>query len=341
MTSPRAWGGTGGSILLLLLLLGCRPTESTLPKAHHASGRILVVANAALWEGTPGESLRDVFLQAIPGLPQPEPYFTLTHVPPADFSSTLQRWDKILALSQQRNGRTTPQHRWVKNKFARGQSLLFLSAKEIPALNRYIQAHATSFREHFEQKDKAHLAKKLFAVRNKPAESSIREKYALSLQIPHGYEIAKEVKEKDGGFFLWLRHYSPTLDKNLWIVATPQETPILPSHAFDHRARLASRYMRDSEKEGLYLSEQTVVPAVTKQTSFRGHPAVERRGLWQLSDRSSGGPFVSYTFTRPALKKLYYAEGFVYCPAKDKRYFMREVELILLTMHHASVSPYE
>jgi hypothetical protein len=49
-----------------------------------------------------------------------------------------------------------------------------------------------------------------------------------------------------------------------------------------------------------------------------------------------GGGFLSYTFVDEELGRLYYIEGFIYCPGKKKRAYIREIEAILKTFRLAS-----
>jgi hypothetical protein len=42
-----------------------------------------------------------------------------------------------------------------------------------------------------------------------------------------------------------------------------------------------------------------------------------------------GGPFLGYAVTDQPQGLIYYIEGFVFAPGKDKREYMREIEAIL------------
>ena len=88
--------------------------------------------------------------------------------------------------------------------------------------------------------------------------------------------------------------------------------------------------MRDVEKPDVYMTTQDV-PHQVQEVNFNGKYAKETRGLWKLSDISGGGAFVSYVFVDESQKRMYYLEGYAYAPSKDKREFMREIEVILST----------
>lgn len=311
-------------------MFSCQQPSSMLPRAHHDPGRILIVAEPLVWAGAAGEAFRAIFLKAMPSLPQPEPFFTLLHVSPAALSPTLKKRDKIIILSvdQQR----AAAHQLMNDRFARGQSLLFVTADTVTDLAVHVETHGLAFRKYFVQKDKAQLAKELFSKRNKKVEEWLQQTYRIAIKLPHGYAVAKSIKE-EGSHFLWLRNYTQTLDKNIWMVSIPFTDELTEQAVGVWRARFAKKYMRDSEKKSIYLAEQSVIAPLAQATHFHQMHAVEYRGLWRLSDYSNGGPFLGYAFVLPAVKKLYYIEGFVYCPAKDKRYFMYEMEIILRTLN--------
>ena len=58
---------------------------------------------------------------------------------------------------------------------------------------------------------------------------------------------------------------------------------------------------------------------------------IEHRGLWKLKNNIMGGPFVSYVMASKDRKSIFYIEGFVAAPGKDKRELIRELEVILKT----------
>jgi hypothetical protein len=79
------------------------------------------------------------------------------------------------------------------------------------------------------------------------------------------------------------------------------------------------------------MTTETLIPIETEQVNFGNKYAVETRGLWKLTNNTMGGPFLSYIFVDEELNRLYYIEGYVYSPGKDKRNSMKEIEAILTT----------
>jgi hypothetical protein len=65
--------------------------------------------------------------------------------------------------------------------------------------------------------------------------------------------------------------------------------------------------------------------------NLNGNYALETRGLWKYSNNSRGGAFVSYLFADEQEGALYYLEGYLDNPGKDKREPIRLIETILGT----------
>jgi hypothetical protein len=76
---------------------------------------------------------------------------------------------------------------------------------------------------------------------------------------------------------------------------------------------------------------ETLEPPRFRKITLNKNYTVEMRGLWRTSIKSMGGPFVSHTIVDTEKELLYYVEGFIYAPGKDKREFMREIETIIRT----------
>jgi hypothetical protein len=90
-------------------------------------------------------------------------------------------------------------------------------------------------------------------------------------------------------------------------------------------------HLRDIEKQELFITRQEIVPMHVKRVNFANKFALEMRGLWKISDASSGGPFLSYAMVEESNNMLYYIEGYVYNPAGKKKRMMREIDAILGT----------
>jgi hypothetical protein len=66
-------------------------------------------------------------------------------------------------------------------------------------------------------------------------------------------------------------------------------------------------------------------------TKFYGQYAKRIRGIWKANNLTLGGSFISYVFVDNKTNRLYYLDGFVVSPGRNKREPLRELEVILKT----------
>jgi hypothetical protein len=94
---------------------------------------------------------------------------------------------------------------------------------------------------------------------------------------------------------------------------------------------LGRKYITDIDNDSLYLTTQDELPLLIDTVNLNGNYALEARGLWKYSNNSRGGAFVSYLFANEQDGLLYYLEGYLDNPGKDKREPIRLIETILGT----------
>ena len=95
-----------GTLVIALVLLAfgaCNnsgPKEKFLPPSTGGINSLMVVMDTELWRGPVGEKIRDEFAAQIIGLPQIEPKFTITQVPPKVFKGTTTHSRSLLYVEQ-------------------------------------------------------------------------------------------------------------------------------------------------------------------------------------------------------------------------------------------------
>ena len=333
---------------LLTLCLGCggksERGRGLLPPSNSKAGSLLIVIDSVLWREALGRAFRRTFAVTFPGIPRPEPYFDISQVDPRHFNRTLRRRDKVmivgvedrallgnrraLALLGQQVRQEIGQDKGssfkrVRDVFAKDQTLWLWWGKE-EALIRDLSRYDTLLRGALEDWDLKRLRKRLFVSEQKSLRQALFSRHGISLRVPKGYDVAKEEKH-----FVWLRHMDRKIDRHLFWHTEPYVSDSVFFQIPSYRDSLAQRYLVDGEKEELYVTYQKEMPFQTRVTQLRGHYAVEVRGLWKLSDSSNGGPFLAYLIADTVRRKLYYVEGFVYCPSKRKRDLVWEMQTIL------------
>ena len=336
---------------LFILLVACSSEQSEngggkshLPVARGEANAILCVMDTSQWNGPIGEALRAIFSEYVPGLPQDEPYFKLRNINPLKMNNILKTGKSMIFVSTMDNQgaqsramqnyftssslekilQDTALYRLPqKNQFARGQEILHLFGQTEEQLIHHLKRDKSLLRSYFSTIENDRIGKALFKVREKQIEKTLRETHGFDIQVPYGYDLAKNQRD-----FIWIRLLDPEFEKDIFVHYRPYNSKDPFEDVLAFREEITSSYMRDIQKPEIFMTLQNENMNI-KEVNFKGKYAKEVRGLWKLSDISSGGPFVSYVFVDESQKRLYYLEGYVYAPSKDKREFMQEIEVIL------------
>lgn len=321
-------------------------SKSHLPVARGEANAILCVMDTTQWNGPVGEALRDIFSDYVPGLPQDEPYFKLRNINPLKMNNILKTGKSMIFVSTMDNqgaqsramqnyftssslekilSDTALYRLPQKNQFARGQEILHLFGQTEQQLIAHLKRDKEVLRNYFLTIENERISKAVFKVREKQIEKTLRETHGFDVQVPYGYDLAKNQRD-----FIWIRLLDPEYEKNIFVHYRPFNSRDPFEDVLAFREEITSSYMRDVQKPDIFMTLQNENMNI-REVNFKGKYAKELRGLWKLSDISGGGPFVSYVFVDESQKRLYYLEGYVYAPSKDKREFMQEIEVIINT----------
>lgn len=336
---------------LVTAISSCSSTESGksgskshLPIARGEANAILCVMDTTQWNGPLGDALRDIFSAYVPGLPQDEPYFKLRNINPLKMNNILKTGKSMLFVSTMDNQgaqsramqnyftssslekilKDTALYRLPqKDQFARGQEILHLFGQTEGQLIAHLKRDKDLLRSYFLNIENERISKAIFKVREKQIEKTLRDTHGFDIQVPYGYDLAKNQRD-----FVWIRMLDPEYEKDIFVHYRPYNTRAPFDDPLDFREQITSSYMRDVQKPDIFMTLQNENMNI-REVNFKGKYAKELRGLWKLSDISSGGPFLSYIFVDESQKRIYYLEGYVYAPSKDKREFMQEMEVIV------------
>ena len=339
-------------LLVSLFLIGCGSTadkvkEEFLPLARGEADEIILVIDSALYAGQVGVEIRSMYQQYVRILPQDEYQFALNKVNPLKFNSVLKYAKNLIMVMTLDKG--TAQNREVreyftdnslkmiqrdtslyytvrKDEFARGQIVLYLFGQNEEQLVNHIKDNKSNLVELFESAVRQRTRDKLFAGTKNQLMKAITEDHGYEIQIPYGYDLAKNLKD-----FMWLRKLEADSEFNVFVYEGPYRSQTVFNDIGELRDDITGTYLRDGEKPDKYIERQEIIPVFTERVNFNGNFAVEARGLWAISDKSAGGPFVSYTLVDEVTQKLYYVEGYVYAPGTKKKKLLREVEAIIST----------
>lgn len=326
--------------------------KENLPRANGKAGQIIIVMDSAQWEGKVGDQVRDIFHMRIPYLPRVESIFNLSHIDPLDFQSLMKRQKNLIFvtdLSDKSRGNrklksyfTSESLKMIEenpslfmyakqDEFARGQEVLHLFGENEAILIENLKNNKEKLQKHFEKIEGKREYQALYTANEKKGISKlIKDKLGCDLKIPNGYDLA--LQDDD---FMWLRQFSPDVDKSIfvsWVDYKSEDLFSLDS-MLQLRTKVSKPYIlyKPEDKESYMLTETANFNVFRNEINFKGKYAVELRGLWRVNKYYMGGPFLSYAMVDETSNRLYYIEAFLYCPGKEQRDHMRELETILKT----------
>lgn len=334
----------GVSAFAALLLCACGGGDTYLPDAAGGQGEILVVMDNAYWEGEPGAAVRSILEQAVDGLPQREARFKVAQATRKNFGALLAAHHSVL-LADIGDAADTVGVQVLRDRYAKGQLLVRISAKDPVAWIGLMQSEGYKAAELLEEHQRKRVGKRLVRERDAALSSSLKAQYGFTLDVPGGYRVMKQTAH-----FSWLQRdrmvTSSNMDHNVI------EGILIHLHPYTSDSTFTVPYLveqRDSvtrafvegPSPGSYMIVQRAFDAVdlmptSRSASVDGRFGYLMHGLYGMHGAKMGGPFVSLSTVDEERGRLITVEGFVYAPQFDKREYMRELEALLFSLRIAS-----
>jgi len=308
---------------------GCKVNNSNTlkPKISGSAGEVLVVAPDELWNGPAGDTLRRLFSQEVPYLPQPEPVFSVLHVTPGQFDKMFHTHRNILFMktgSQYKKPRISVGH----DRWASPQLLIDVEAPNAASMARAIHQGGASLVKTINDMERKRIIEYYRHYLATKVCKKIQQKFYLTLDIPKGYSLDVDTTD-----FAWIASETPRTSQGILIYTYPYTTDkIFNADSLSAiRDRFLKKYVH-GRIEGTYMATETLIPPEFRAFERDGQYFAELRGLWKLENGFMGGPFVSLTTVDKSRGRVVTVEGFVYAPGEKKREYMRQVESILYTL---------
>lgn len=324
--------------LIALLLFSCgKKNERFLTSATGSIYECLVVGEGDVREQVSATMGGDMY-----GLPQMEPYFTVTQVTPSQFDDFLKSTRNVLILDVNPHKYTQLKLLKSRDLWSKPQAVIRIQAPSDEDLSEYWAANGEAVREWFVREELARQIRFLRANTNKEARALLK-KQGYDMLIPEDYILINNwtlPAGEDSVNVLWCCNNKGPMRKDLVVYYYPYTS----QEQFGNESIVNMRndvlgQIVTAQVEGSHMgTEYKHFPPVTRQVpalgdTIGGFYAMETRGLWKILDgEAMGGPFVCLTRLDQVNGRVVTAEAFLYAAGQKKRNAMRQMEAILYTL---------
>ena len=346
---------------LLIMQTACSSDQvknfQAVPNAFGKTNQINVIADKDVWEGPVGDTLRYYFGSPYLLLPQPEPLFDLRHLTPENLTADpLKRELRTYMILANLNDENSPTARLVKSdlgsesqrrakedpkynttlgrdKWAKGQLLVYSFALSEDALINNIKKNFPALMKKINEADRPTIESKVYAAGvDFPLMDKVKEKFGIDMRIPKDYFIATQDSNT-----MWLRYEPKDLSSNILIsqLEYNDQSQLTEAGIKEVMNRIGKEYVTTEIENSYMRINDKDLPVFTKQMDINGNFALEARGIWDIVNDYMGGPYLSYLIHKKDTNELYFVQGFVYAPGKEKRDYMQNLELIFSSINFA------
>lgn len=313
--------------IVALLSMACNDGKKNKIVLTTSSGNInnlSVVADNDLWQGKVGEQLRDYLAAPVDGLPQQEPLFSISHLPPSAFSGFVRK-NRIFLKIQKRN-RTS--FKIVRDTFARPQVGVYISGPSSDAISKIIAEKSPKIIKVLKRTELREQQRRI--AKSVKKATQIEKELGISLKIPTAYRYAKN---RDHVF--WIRKDIPHGDMDILLYEVPlkvidKDTNVV-GNIIAMRDSIGKSYV-PGPKQGSYLKTEEAYAPYLFKTKIDGRFAYETKGTWDVANAFMAGPFINYAVRDTINNRYVILEGFVFKPSSEKRDQIFELESILKSM---------
>ena len=311
-----------------LFILSCGNTgnsnQKILPDSSGNINNLSVVIENDLWEGSIGEAIRNTLAAPVDGLPQEEPLFSMSLIPPTVFNGFATKNRTVFKVEQ--GGESSV--KILSDVYAHPQKVILVSGKTEENIIEQIENNAQKIIAALKSEEIKEKQRRINLSLH--ANNTIEEKLGVNIKFPSAYRVAKE----EGNFY-WVRKDISKGMTNILLYELPygsvRDNDSLGSQITKIRDSIGQVHIH-GVIEGTYMvTEKAYTPFLTK-TIIDNKVAVETRGIWDLKNAFMAGPFVNYVIDDIANKRLLVLEGFVFAPSAEKRDYMFELEAIIRSL---------
>lgn len=313
------------AIVSFFILNACNNSKSSnsriISKSSGKINNLTVVIDNELWEGNVGETIRNIMAAPVHGLPQDEPKFILSQIPPSVFTGFARQSRIVLKIEKSDSSNV----KVLKDAFAKPQRLVAVSGTSNDAIINELTNNASQIVAALKNEEIKEQQRRIKLSLHK--KNTIKEKLGITIDFPSVYRIGKE----DESFF-WIRKDITTGTTNIMLYELPynriKDNDSLIEQIIKVRDSVGKAHI-PGPLDGSYMITEDAYTPFLARTTIDDKPAIETKGIWDVKNAFMSGPFVNYVIDDKANNRLLVVEGFAFAPSVGKRDYMFELEAII------------
>jgi len=306
-------------------------SEPYVPASSGTPGHILIIMENQKWKYAPGEAVREVFDRPYEILPQDEPVFNYSHIPPEAYSSLLNKSRNILIAKISVNVKK-PEVLIGKNVHAKPQMIITVKARNEEEFIKLFKKNADKIVYSLTKAERDRLIKVYESnLSEKKIIKKLNAKHKIYLAVPQGYTL-----DVDSSNFVWISRETPYSSQGIliWDYPYTDTLQLNPENLSAKRDSILKIHV-PGPADSTYMTTEQIIEPTFNEFLLNKKYAVMVKGLWKITGKKGifmGGPFVEITIVDQKSGRLITVYGYVYGGRKKKRELMRQVEAILFTL---------
>ena len=203
-------------VILSMAFLTCKDSgekKRFLPDSTGGINSLMVVIDTELWKGGVGDKIREHFAAQVLGLPQAEPIFSITQIPPQVFKGAVTHSRSVLFVEQD----TLSLAHIKSNVYAEPQKVAVIKGETYNDLAGNIEKLAGQAIAAFRSVEIKEAQNRF--TRSLSKETALQEELGISLQIPSLYKLGRREKN-----FVWMDIQIPKGTMNIIAYEMPKES---------------------------------------------------------------------------------------------------------------------
>lgn len=310
--------------LTLFILTGCDDGKKDAIILSDSSGKInnlTVVMPNDLWNGEVGEAIRRNLAAPVDGLPQEEPLFSISQMPPEAFQGFARKNRLFL---QVRTGEEATV-KMAENAYARPQKGVLITGETNEEVISLLEENSEKIIKEFKQTE---IKEQQRRIRKSLKDTKpLEENLGVSLKFPTAYRYAKETDD-----FFWIRKDIPHGSMEILVYEVPMSTILKDTNIIGNIIEMRDSIGKSNipgPTEGTYMITEAAYAPYLFDSQIDGKFAYETKGTWEVKGAFMAGPFLNYAVVDEENDRILVLEGFAFAPSARKRENMLELEAIL------------